>query len=167
MVSDGYISLSPSRFISREDMKQILTLISITKIFSYSSNPFIYGILMSTKRRSKKFGLNSDNATTGSLAVYTSMLLASFPLLLSSIAALKVVVISGSSSTINILFQNRCCSLVRVLYASCFCVSKKKNPPELLLLKFLHILTLLEPPPKFLPATTISPVRLLNQSINL
>src|SRR5262249_25107155 len=159
MVSDGYISLSPSRFISREDMKQILTLISITKIFSYSSNPFIYGILMSTKRRSKKFGLNSDNATTGSLAVYTSILLfASIPLLLSSIAALKVVVISTLSSTINILFQNRCCSLVRVLYASCFCVSKKENPPELLLLKFLHILTLLEPPPKFLPAITISPV---------
>src|SRR5215813_3726654 len=34
------------------------------------------------------------------------------------------------SSTINILFQNRCCSLVRVLYASCFCMSKKENYPD-------------------------------------
>src|SRR5215813_4298559 len=65
MVSDGCISLSPSRFISREDMKQILTLISITKIFSYSSNPFIYGILMSTKRRSKKFGTRYNRIISG------------------------------------------------------------------------------------------------------
>jgi hypothetical protein len=44
MPSDGYISLSPSRFISTEDMKQILTLRSITNIFSHSSNPFICGV---------------------------------------------------------------------------------------------------------------------------
>jgi hypothetical protein len=44
--------------------------------------------------------------------------------------SLKVVVILLSSSTINShLFQNRCCTLV--LYASCFCMGKKENPPEL------------------------------------
>ena len=51
-LSDGYIALSALRFISAEDMKQILTLISITKIFSHSSKPFICGILISTKIRS-------------------------------------------------------------------------------------------------------------------
>ena len=36
---------------------------------------------------------------------------------------------SPSSSTINIVFQNLCCSLVRALYASFFCPNKE-NPPE-------------------------------------
>jgi len=36
----GYASLSASRFISPEDMKQTLTLISIANIFSNNSNPF-------------------------------------------------------------------------------------------------------------------------------
>jgi PKD repeat protein len=51
-VSDGYISLSASRFISPDDIKQTLTLISRANIFLHSSNPFIFGILMSTKKRS-------------------------------------------------------------------------------------------------------------------
>jgi hypothetical protein len=40
------MSLSASRFILPEDMKQTLTLISIANIFSHNSNPFIYGMLM-------------------------------------------------------------------------------------------------------------------------
>src|SRR5215469_12914165 len=75
--------------------------------------------------------LKSDNAMTGLLDVCTSIFFVSVVLLLSSIAALKVAVISTLSSTIKILLQNRCCSLVRVLYASFFCMSKKENPPEL------------------------------------
>ena len=52
-------------------------------------------------------------AATGLFDVYTSIvLLASIPLLLSSIPALKVVVRSSSSSTINILFKNRCSSFM-------------------------------------------------------
>src|SRR5215469_820275 len=120
----GYISLSASQFTSPEDIKETLTIISIVNIFSHSSKPFRRGITSTTDGHA----VNSDNATTGSLAVYTSiLLLASLPY---SIAALKVVVISLSSSTIKILFQNRCCSLVRVLYTSCFCMSKKENPPD-------------------------------------
>jgi hypothetical protein len=48
----GYIFLCAWSISGAQDMKQTLTLISIANIFSHNSNPFICGILISTKTRS-------------------------------------------------------------------------------------------------------------------
>jgi drug/metabolite transporter superfamily protein YnfA len=68
----GYISLSASRFISPVDMKQILTLISITKIFSHNSNPFICGILIADHRNLANFG--RVYAAYGGVLIFSSII---------------------------------------------------------------------------------------------
>lgn len=67
MLKDGYCSLNALVFISVAVIKQTLTLISCSSIFVENSKPSIFGILMSTSKRSYKFGLNSDSASKGSL----------------------------------------------------------------------------------------------------
>src|SRR5215208_1136220 len=76
--------------------KQILTLLSIFLISSYSSKPFILGIFISRNRRSYFLpALKIESANRGSVNVSTSNPPSSKPIV-------KIEALSGSSSTTKI-----------------------------------------------------------------
>lgn len=87
-------------------MKQTRRLGSTLTNLSHGSNPFITGILISINAMSQKFAIKDDKASSGS--VYE--IIRNFVWYASN-TDLSVKIISGSSSTIRIIFHH--CDSVR------------------------------------------------------
>src|ERR1051326_948083 len=101
-------------------MKHTWILLSISFIFLYNSNPFIFGILISINARPYRSGLKLDNANKGSLYELTSN-----PFICKIMS--KVEVISGSSSTIRIFLD----LLEPLLLLSAAAIPRKKHPIDI------------------------------------